>query len=137
MALFAFSSLIADLAETPSDKVVFSPLIAFAIVLAAVAIFYSAMHLLSAGKRKKGSRGMGPYACGEELPTHMIQPDYGQFYPFAFFFTVLHVVALIATTVPAVLADASKVASTYGSILVIAGIYVAGAAAGLTILYRK
>jgi NADH:ubiquinone oxidoreductase subunit 3 (subunit A) len=116
---------------------VFSPLIAFAILLAASALFYVAMSALRAGKRQKGARGLGPYACGEELPTHMIQPDYGQFYPFAFFFTVLHVVALIATTVPAVLADASKYAATYGSILVVAGIYIAGAVAGLTILYRK
>ena len=83
--------------------------------------------LCSAGKRKKGARGLGPYACGEELPTHMIQPDYGQFYPFAFFFTVLHVVALTATTVPAVSI----------STIIIAGIYVAGAIAGLTILYKK
>jgi NADH:ubiquinone oxidoreductase subunit 3 (subunit A) len=116
---------------------VLSPLIAFAILLAASVLLYVAMRALSAGKRKKGSRGMGPYACGEELPTHMIQPDYGQFYPFAFFFTILHVVALTATTVPAVLTVATTFASAYASILVIAGIYIAGAVAGLTILYRK
>ena len=106
---------------------VYSPLIAFAVLLAAAAILYAVMGKLRAGKRKKGSRGMGPYSCGEPLPTHMIQPDYGQFYPFAFFFTVLHVVALTATTVPAVSA----------STMLIAGIYIVGAAAGLTILYRK
>ena len=112
---------------------VMSPLIAFAILLAASAILYKAMLLLSPGKRKKGARGLGPYACGEELPTHMIQPDYGQFYPFAFFFTVLHVVALTATTVPAILAPLRMSAS----IIVVALIYIAGAIAGLTILYRK
>ena len=106
---------------------VYTPLIAFAILLVAAGLLYAAMGLLRAGKRKQGSRGMGPYSCGENLPTHMIQPDYGQFYPFAFFFTVLHVVALTATTVPAVSA----------STMLIAGIYVVGAAAGLTILYRK
>jgi hypothetical protein len=109
---------------------VLSPLIAFAIVLAASALLYAALRIFSAGPRKKGSRGLGPYACGEELPTHMIQPDYGQFYPFAFFFTVLHVVALTATTVPAILGGAT-------SLFFVAGIYVAGAIAGLTILYRK
>ena len=106
---------------------VYTPLIAFAILLAAAAILYAVMGLLRAGTRKPGSRGMGPYACGENLPTHMIQPDYGQFYPFAFFFTVLHVVALTATTVPGVTA----------STILFAGIYVVGAVAGLTILYRK
>jgi hypothetical protein len=109
---------------------VLSPLIAFGIVLAASALLYVALRIFSAGSRKKGSRGLGPYACGEELPTHMIQPDYGQFYPFAFFFTVLHVVALTATTVPAILGGAT-------SLFFVAGIYVAGAIAGLTILYRK
>jgi NADH-quinone oxidoreductase subunit A len=106
---------------------VFSPLIAFAILLAASVILYAAMKVFGGTKRPKGSRGMGPYSCGEQLPTHMIQPDYGQFYPFAFFFTVLHVVALTATTVPAVSL----------STIIIAGIYVVGAVAGLTILYRK
>ena len=111
---------------------VYTPLIAFAILLVAAGLLYAAMGLLRAGKRKQGSRGMGPYSCGENLPTHMIQPDYGQFYPFAFFFTVLHVVALTATTVPAF----SAVTSSASTIL-FAGIYIVGAVAGLTILYRK
>jgi len=42
------------------------------------------------------------YACGEDIPQTMVQPDYGQFFPFAFFFTILHVVALTVTTLPAV-----------------------------------
>ena len=119
------------------DISILSPLIAFAIVLAASALLYGVMGLLRAGTREKGARGLGPYSCGEELPTHMIQPDYGQFYPFAFFFTVLHVVALTATTVPAIWPGALAGVSAIGSVLVVAGIYVAGAIAGLTILYRK
>jgi hypothetical protein len=103
------------------------PVVAFAIMFAASALVYTAMRIFRGGKRAKGSRGMGPYACGEELPTHMIQPDYGQFFPFAFFFTILHVVALTATTVPVV-----KV-----PILLIGCLYIVGAVAGLTILYRK
>ena len=69
-----------------------------------------------------------PYACGEDMPEHAcIQPDYGQFFPFAFFFTILHVVALMATTVPV------ETASTF----VLALVYIAGAVVGLTVLYRK
>jgi len=115
------------------ENFIMSPIIAFAILFTAAAILYFAMRIFTAGKRKPGARGLGPYACGEELPTHMIQPDYGQFYPFAFFFTVLHVVALTATTVPAI----SVSLANYASIIIIAGIYIAGAIAGLTILYRK
>jgi NADH-quinone oxidoreductase subunit A len=68
-----------------------------------------------------------PYACGEESPDTMVQPDYGQFIPFAFFFTILHVVALMVTT-----AAMAGLAS-----LAIAAVYVVGAAVGLTVLYGK
>lgn len=111
---------------------VLTPGIAFFIVLAAVGVLYMAMGLLSAGRRGAKARGLGPYSCGEELPTHMIQPDYSQFYPFAFFFTILHVVALIACTVP--LSSDQGVAIKTG---IIAAMYVLGAVVGLVILYRK
>ena len=104
-----------------------APGIAFFIVLAAVGILYLAMSRLSAGRRGAKARGLGPYACGEELPSHTIQPDYTQFYPFAFFFTILHVVALMACTIPAP-------SLTTG---IIAALYVVGAMVGLIILYRK
>ena len=108
------------------------PLIAFVILLLAAGMLYMGMSLLSAGKRSAKARGLGPYACGEDLPTHMIQPDYGQFYPFAFFFTILHVVALTVTTVPI-----ASVSAAWVSIVIIASVYVLGAVVGLTILYRK
>jgi NADH-quinone oxidoreductase subunit A len=40
------------------------------------------------------------YACGEDPITNRVQPNYGEFFPFAFFFTIMHVVALILATVP-------------------------------------
>ncbi len=48
----------------------------------------------------KPSYGKGePYACGQDVPTGRIQPSYG-FYPVAFFFTIIHVTALMLGTVP-------------------------------------
>ena len=67
------------------------------------------------------------YSCGEDMPSHMIQPDYSQFFPFAFYFTILHVVALMAATVP--------VATL--STLLIAVVYILGAIVGLFVLYRR
>ena len=67
------------------------------------------------------------YACGEDVPTHLIQPDYTQFFPFAFFFTILHVIALIAATVP------FETFETF----TIAVIYILGAIVGLSILFRR
>ena len=65
------------------------------------------------------------YSCGEELPSHMIQPDYSQFFPFAFYFTILHVVALMVATVPVATIETS----------LIAVVYIVGAMIGLFVLY--
>ena len=101
------------------------PAIAFPIVLlAALGLSFGMSRL--AFRRNHGD-GLQPYACGEDIPTHMIQPDYGQFLPFAFFFTILHVVALLVTTVP-VQTSAS---------FVIAVVYLAGAVIGLSVLYGR
>ena len=39
-----------------------------------------------------------PYACGEEASGEKAIPDYQQFFPFAIFFTLLHVAGLIIAT---------------------------------------
>jgi NADH-quinone oxidoreductase subunit A len=67
------------------------------------------------------------YGCGEPNVEHHIQPDYSQFFPFAFFFTLLHVAALVLATAP----------TEKPGVLAIALIYAAGAVAGLFILRRK
>jgi NADH:ubiquinone oxidoreductase subunit 3 (subunit A) len=105
---------------------VLTPPLAFLILLAAAAGLSFGLSRLSF-KKRTGNGGLAPYACGEDIPTHMIQPDYSQFLPFAMFFTVLHVVALMGATV----AKADLTA------LVIAGIYLVGAFVGLTVLYRR
>lgn len=79
--------------------------------------------------RRSGEKGAltKSYASGENVKTGRVTPDYGQFFPFAFFFTILHVVALMTATVPT---------ATLGS-LVIAVIYIGGALFGLFMLFRK
>jgi NADH-quinone oxidoreductase subunit A len=105
---------------------VLTPPLAFLIMLAAAAGVSFGLSQL-AFKKRTGNGGLQPYACGEDIPTHMIQPDYSQFFPFAMFFTVLHVVALMGATVAK--ADMTS--------LVIAGVYLLGALVGLTVLYRR
>ncbi len=79
--------------------------------------------------KRRESRGAldKPYAGGEDVQRHRFQPDYSQFFPFAFFFTILHVVALIVATSPA---------RTLESVAT-AAIYVFGALLGLFILFRR
>ena len=104
-----------------------TPPIAFVIAFLVVLGLLSAMSRLTfRGKRRTGGV-TEPYACGEDIPTHMIQPNYGQFLPFAFFFTMLHVVALTIATVPV----------EAWVTLAFAGLYILGAVMGLSVLYRK
>jgi hypothetical protein len=111
-----------------SMTIVLLPPVALGILLLAVGALSLMLSRLAFRSPTAQAAGMTmPYSCGETLPTHMIQPDYAQFFPFAFFFTILHVVALMVTTVP------SEIASTF----VIAIVYILGAVVGLTVLYRK
>ena len=67
------------------------------------------------------------YACGENVDHPRLQPDYGQFFPFAFFFTIMHVVALVIATVPH---EAAKTG-------LIAALFIVCAISGIFILFRK
>lgn len=102
-----------------------SPPIVLLILLAAAGSTYMTMRLISLAKGNVPGQTK-PYACGEEQ-TSAVQADYGQFFPFAFFFTILHVVALTVTTLPAM------ETGNY----IIAMLYVVGAGIGLCILYRS
>ena len=103
-----------------------SPPLAFLIVLVAAACVFGLFSRLALRKGRTGA-GVKPYACGEETPDQKVQPDYSQFFPFAFFFTILHVVALMTTTM--------KVGAV--STLCVALIYVLGGFVGLAVLYRR
>jgi hypothetical protein len=100
-------------------------------MLAAGAVVYWLLGRL-APSRRGGGEGLKPYACGEDKPDHMIQPDYGQFLPFAFFFTILHVVALTVAT-----AGGAAAGGLTAAAMAIAIVYILGAVVGLVILYRK
>jgi len=103
-----------------------SPVVVFIIVFAAAVLLSGASSKL-AFKGKVAAEGMKkPYACGEDVSRTKVHPDYSQFFPFAFFFTILHVITLIITTVP------------LGTVqnLFIAMSYILGAVVGLTILFR-
>jgi hypothetical protein len=96
-------------------------LIMLAILLASFSLKKAAFHgALGPGAEKA-------YSCGEDMETNSFRPEYGQFFSFAFFFTIMHVVALVIATVP------SGVPGYY----FIAALYLAGALIGLGALVRK
>jgi len=54
--------------------------------------------LAPAPKAEPGSGKNKPYGCGEEVSGQKASPDYQGFFPFAIFFTLLHVAALMIAT---------------------------------------
>ena len=103
------------------------PPVSFIIMLVTVLLFAAALSKLSLKSKTHSAEQDKSYACGEDVPTHLMQPDYTQFFPFAFFFTVLHVVALMIATIPVETMRSFSVAV----------IYIAGALVGLVILFRR
>lgn len=109
------------------ENIALTPPVVFLEVLIAMTLFSKALSLLAYKVKNSPSGACKSYACGENVPMHLMQPDYSQFFPFAFFFTVLHVVTLMIATVPV---------DTIRS-FAMALIYIGGAATGLVILFRR
>ena len=107
--------------------ILLTPLIAFGVILVAVLGLAFAMSRLAFKKQGTGNGGAKPYACGEDIPSHMLQPDYSQFFPFVFFFTMLHVAVLMIVTMPAATA----------ATLVLAILYVFGGSVALSVLTKR
>ena len=75
------------------------PPVGFILLLAVIAFFaWSAKGLSAKGKPNAGKGE--PYACGQNVSTGKIEPSYN-FFPLAFFYTIMHVDALLLATVPA------------------------------------
>ena len=104
-------------------KILLSPPVAFAILLI-VSILFSYISKYVAAKGTVSAGKEEAYACGEDVELHKVQPDYSQFFPFAFFFTIMHVVVLIVATMPK-------------DISIMAFFYILVAIMALLILFRK
>jgi len=103
------------------------PPVAFVTVLLIVFWFSHLISFCAYKPKKVDQEARTTYACGEDFKDNMIQPDYEQFFPFAFYFTILHVVALMIATVPIKTMETTSIAV----------IYIVGAVIGLSILLRR
>jgi hypothetical protein len=69
-------------------------------------IFFVIFFLSSKGLAQYSHRGIRgehyseAYACGQRNVQNYINPDYSEFFPFAFFFTIMHVLVLVVATAP-------------------------------------
>lgn len=48
----------------------------------------------------RGERESDSYACGQRNVKNYVNPDYSQFFPYAFLFTIMHVLVLMVATAP-------------------------------------
>ncbi|MGA2324524.1 MAG: hypothetical protein ABSG22_11845 [Sedimentisphaerales bacterium] len=109
------------------NELLLTPPVVFIAVLVAALFFAYVLSKLSLKPKSVPAGLTKEYSCGEDIKTHMIQPDYSQFFPFAFYFTILHVVALMIATVP------MATIQTF----MIAVVYILGAIVGLFVLYKR
>jgi NADH-quinone oxidoreductase subunit A len=110
-----------------AESLLLSPPVVFIIILGTALSLSFVLSKLAFKPEKRVEGLTKSYACGEDLADNMIQPDYSQFFPFAFYFTILHVVALMIAAVPTATIET----------LLMAVIYVVGAIIGLLVLYRR
>ncbi|MDD5247162.1 MAG: hypothetical protein PHS09_07210 [Candidatus Omnitrophica bacterium] len=110
------------------SKILLSPPLAFMIIFGFCLFLSFIFSRLAFRNKKEKPPGAGKsYACGEDIADHMAQPDYSQFFPFAFFFTIVHVATLMVTTIPVENAETFITAITYVISVVVA----------LLILFRR
>ena len=74
------------------------PPIAFLILLIVGYLIFRLSKALGP-KPSPGKGKLSPYACGEDIPAEKGQYNY-KLFSFAFFFTILHVAALVIATMP-------------------------------------
>lgn len=108
-------------------QILLAPPLAFAALFIVICLLVILASRLAARPSAVRAGTLKSYACGEDVKDHRAMPEYGQFFPFAFFFTIMHVLALIIATVPA------------GNVRVfgLALLFIAASAMGLFILYRN
>jgi NADH-quinone oxidoreductase subunit A len=82
-----------------ASSVLFPPVAFIIFSLLGILLLMLGSAMAAKGQPHKGKGH--PYACGEDIPAAKVQPDYGSFFPFALFFTIIHVTALILATLPA------------------------------------
>ena len=77
------------------------PGIVFVVSLVAILLFSKYTEDMMAsnqGTAEEKKEGETVYACGDEYEGKKAEPDYNKFFPFAVFFTIMHVATLMIAT---------------------------------------
>ncbi|MEG1537014.1 MAG: hypothetical protein RR387_01865 [Clostridiales bacterium] len=105
-------------------NILLSPPIAFLLLVAlGFALSHAASGLAATGSGIS-DRKLESYACGQRNVSHSVSPDYGEFFPYAFFFTIMHVLVLVIATAPK-------------DVLTLPLLYVGAGVLALSIIFRR
>ena len=80
-------------------RILLSPPIVFAVALGIGLLLYWLGRAMAPKTNMTPGKATS-YACGEDAPMQKAQVGYRLFYSLAIFFTVMHVAALVVTTLP-------------------------------------
>jgi NADH-quinone oxidoreductase subunit A len=83
--------------EARMGNIWMSPPVAFLLLLG-LSVGISAISKALAARGADARHKTRAYACGEDMVENQGQPDYSEFFKFAFFFTIMHVVVLVVAT---------------------------------------
>ena len=80
-------------------EILMTPLTAFLLFIVLGTVFFALVRTVAAhGKPHPDKRE--PYACGEDIEPNNILLSYHAFFRVALLFSILHIVALVITTIP-------------------------------------
>lgn len=103
--------------------ILLSPPVAFLILLG-LSLGLSALSKRLAPQGKDTEKKLQAYACGETMEQNQARPEYSEFFKFALFFTVMHVITLVVTSDP-------------GGMSMQMAVYLGVTALGLFVLMRR
>ena len=77
----------------------FSPPVIFILLFFSIAMSSKWLSRFS-HKGDLGEHAGDSYACGQRDVENYVNPDYSKYYPYAFIFTVIHILILVVATSP-------------------------------------
>lgn len=81
------------------EVIFYSPPVLFALFLLYYLVFSKWLSKFSSTK-KPGKHALDSYACGQRDVENYVNPDYSQYFSYAFIFTVVHILILVVATAP-------------------------------------
>ncbi len=81
------------------DKVLYSPPVVFFLLFFSLILFSKTLKRFGV-KGTTGEHALEAYACGQRSVENYVNPDYSQYFSYAFIFTVIHVLILVVATSP-------------------------------------